>query len=399
MKYLLENKAVRIICIALAVTACLALPAYLIYESAKGMIIEELNKNAINIAATTAGFIEQDISDYIGLPSNGNESPDNGDIGYYEELMRRFEIIEKETGAANVFTEKRIRDQDKAIIFDGSLSNFQEPLQKKPPMGMSKEMSAEELQAFNEGIKTNSGLVWDQAKGEFITGYAPIFDTEIGVPVGIIGVEFALDYTENILHGIRVIIFFSFAVIMLLTTFVVNSLMSSRWKYYKEDYMTGLVNKRYFEEYLKTTVKRVTKTGKKLSLIMIDVDYFKTINDTLGHVMGDMVIISVAKSIQAHIRNDDLCCRCGGDEFAVSLVDTDSAQAFEIAERIRLEIENIKPTGRQNEPVCITLSIGIAEYRGGQSATKLYDCADKAMYVSKNTGKNKTVVYDEAQVF
>jgi diguanylate cyclase (GGDEF)-like protein len=389
----MENKAVKIICIALTVTACLALPAYLIYEGAKGMIINELNKNAINIAATTAGFIEQDIQDYMALPSDTGTNTENFDVTYYEKLMTRFDQIKNETGATNIFTEKRMKDQDKAMIFDGS-----EQKPQGPPVGMSKSMSEEELKAFNEGIKTNSGLMWDQNLGEFITGYAPILDDRTGSPIGIVGVEFTLDYAENITHGFRNIIYLSFVVIMLLATFVVNSLINSRRKYYREDYMTGLVNKRYFEEYLKWTVKHVAKTGKKLSLIMLDVDYFKNINDTLGHVMGDTIIISVAKSIQAHIRSEDLCCRCGGDEFTVALVNADGIQAFEIAERIRHEIENIKLTSLKGESVSITLSIGIAERCGSQSAAKLYESADKAMYASKNTGKNKTTIFDDSLV-
>ena len=136
------------------------------------------------------------------------------------------------------------------------------------------------------------------------------------------------------------------------------------------------------------------KAGRKLSLMMIDVDCFKTINDTLGHIVGDTALKSVAQSLQMHMRSNDFCCRYGGDEFIITLIDTDKAQAYEIAERIRNEILNINLSTDTGQPVSLSLSIGIAEFNDCQSAENLLECADKAMYISKNAGKNKTTVYD-----
>ena len=390
MRFLEKNKPVQILSLVLLVTLCLALPAYFIYQNAKGLIIDELTKNAKNIATTAAIFIEQDIGAYKGLPSDDGTASEAIDTGYYRALMDRFEQIKKESGAASVFTEKRMEDRERAVVFGGHPSP--PPGQ---PAGSSKSMSREELRAFDEGVMTHSDLMWDKSRGEFIAGYAPIIDRRTGEPVGIVGVEFSLKYAGNLTGGIRNIIYLIFLVIMLLTTFVVNSLINSRRKYYKEDYLTGLFNKRYFEKDLTRALRTVRKTGGKLSLIMLDVDRFKAVNDTIGHTAGDSVLKTVAQNMRKHIRTSDFCFRFGGDEFAITLVNTDKFQAFEIAERIRAETEALNLNS--GEGAVMTLSIGVAEYVDGQGAEALIECADKALHISKNTGKNRITVYDGAQ--
>jgi diguanylate cyclase (GGDEF)-like protein len=392
MRFFEKNKSLKAVGLALVVSACLTLPAIFIYQSAKGLIVGELNKSAINIAATAASFLEQDIEAYKSLPTGGDAEAGSYDKDYYAMLLRHFEKIERVSGAANVFTEKRMPDKSSVFMIDGSVSRH-----KGPALGTPRDMLPEERRAFSEGTVTQSGLMWDETRGEFITGYAPVIDSETGEAVGIVGVEFPLRYAQSLTNGIGNIIIISFLVIAALMTFVVYSLSVSRRRYFREDYMTGLFNKRFFERDLAKVMRYSRKNGRKMTLIMLDVDCFKTINDTMGHTMGDAVLKAVARRMQIHLRSSDLCCRFGGDEFVITLINTDPAQAFVIAERIRREIMSIELYTETGEAIDISCSIGIAEFDGCQSSEELIECADKAMYVSKNSGKNRTTIYSGVQ--
>ena len=390
MKLLERSQPLKIAVIVLIVTACLSLPAYFIYQSAKNLIISDLNKNAINMASTIAVFLQKDIDAYKNLPSDVVSGAGSSGDGYYNTLCSLFDKIRNESGAARIYTEKRVVQNGEDYLLRGPVGAAPGPL-----FEIDRIITPAERRVFDEGINAPSGLMWDKTKGEYIIGYAPVVDGKAGEPAGIVGVEFTLAYAQRLISGYGDIILLSFFVIMLLTSFVIHNLINSRRKYFKEDYLTGVFNKRYFDKALAGALRYVKRRGKKLSLIMVDIDFFKTINDTFGHTVGDVVLRYVADHMKTYIRYSDICCRYGGDEFVFTLINTDKEQAFEIAERIRTEIKNIHLKAENGESVGISLSMGIAEFDNTESAGKLLDDADQAMYISKNTGKNKTTIYSD----
>jgi diguanylate cyclase (GGDEF)-like protein len=127
-----------------------------------------------------------------------------------------------------------------------------------------------------------------------------------------------------------------------------------------------------------------------LSVLMLDIDFFKRFNDTYGHACGDVVLQMVASVIQQNTRNQDMAARYGGEEFVVMLCDTNASTAVKIAERIRTSIENLDIL-YDGQHLNLTISIGVAEKKPGteQNARVLVDRADKALYNSKQTGRNK----------
>jgi two-component system cell cycle response regulator len=126
---------------------------------------------------------------------------------------------------------------------------------------------------------------------------------------------------------------------------------------------------------------------------MIDIDGFKLINDTYGHQVGDEVIISVANTLSNSLRITDLLARYGGDEFIVAIPELKSEYVLHIIELIRIAIQNLKFTVKYSaETISFSLFIGIAEYTG-QSIEDLINQADKALYKSKITGRNKVSIY------
>jgi diguanylate cyclase (GGDEF)-like protein len=156
------------------------------------------------------------------------------------------------------------------------------------------------------------------------------------------------------------------------------------------DSLTGLYNHRSFYERLEEEVERARGGGRELSLLMIDIDHFKTYNDTLGHLRGDLVLREVAHMIKNNIRPGDIACRYGGDEFAVLCPGADKAAAREVGERLRATVERKKFFQEEKLDHAVTLSVGVATFpEDADNHRGLVELADGALYVSKKRGRNR----------
>jgi len=156
------------------------------------------------------------------------------------------------------------------------------------------------------------------------------------------------------------------------------------------DDLTKLYNYRYFQQRLTDEIEKAKSNQQEISLIMIDIDYFKKFNDTYGHPQGDKILKRVAKIIKNTLRNEDIVVRYGGEEFAIVLVGTGKAKALEIAERIRSNIEQYPFTlGKEGLAVALTVSLGLAAYpEDALSKDDLIARADQALYQAKEWGRN-----------
>lgn len=159
------------------------------------------------------------------------------------------------------------------------------------------------------------------------------------------------------------------------------------------DMMTHLKMKHYFYTVLLEKLELSESQKIPLSVLMLDIDYFKRFNDTYGHACGDVVLQMVASVIQQNTRNQDMAARYGGEEFVVMLCDTPDTAAVKIAERIRSSIENLDIL-YEGQHLSLTISIGAAEYHPetDTSAKHLVERADKALYESKQTGRNRVTL-------
>lgn len=157
----------------------------------------------------------------------------------------------------------------------------------------------------------------------------------------------------------------------------------------KIDELTGLRNRRAFIEELNTEIERSHRYSRPLSLLMIDVDYFKKINDQYGHSAGDEVLRSMGKLFKDTFRGLDIAGRIGGEEFCVILPETDIKSAAEAAERIRSRFEKLKITAGSNE-ISATLSTGVSALLiSDTSPETIMERADKALYLAKDNGRNR----------
>lgn len=164
------------------------------------------------------------------------------------------------------------------------------------------------------------------------------------------------------------------------------------------DPLTGLRNRRFFDERLPEEFRRAQRYGDHLSLIMIDLDHFKSVNDRFGHLAGDAVLRETGSLIRASIRDPDICSRYGGEEFAVILPKTHLSGALAVAERVWKELgaKEYAVQGPPGQPsrVRVTASLGVAFYpsREVTSVELLVATADKALYEAKAKGRNRVIV-------
>jgi len=158
------------------------------------------------------------------------------------------------------------------------------------------------------------------------------------------------------------------------------------------DGLTQIHNRRYFLEFLDRELVRSARSGTPLSLVVFDVDLFKSLNDNYGHLFGDRVLKHIARLAQPLVRREQLIARYGGDEFAVVLTDTDVDGGFQFAERLREAVEQTIITGPENEPVSTTLSLGIAQLGADPlEPDEFIALADQALYEAKRGGRNRAV--------
>ncbi|HGY3716520.1 TPA: diguanylate cyclase [Citrobacter gillenii] len=162
-----------------------------------------------------------------------------------------------------------------------------------------------------------------------------------------------------------------------------------------KDSLTQLLNRRFIPTIMRREISLALHSRKPFTLAMLDIDYFKQINDSYGHNTGDMTLKSVSAVIYEHIRSSDYVFRYGGEEFMILLVESDISQASIILETLRKKIANLRMAASATESFSITVSIGIAEYDYHPDYKQLVDKADRALYLAKSNGRNRVETYQE----
>jgi diguanylate cyclase (GGDEF)-like protein len=171
---------------------------------------------------------------------------------------------------------------------------------------------------------------------------------------------------------------------------LINRIIKEKIEFYAEhDYLTRVHNRNAFHVKFRLFLDLTKRYGRPLSLIIIDIDNFKCINDEFGHECGDIVLKDITSFISRHIRNTDELARIGGEEFAILAYETRVDEALRLAENICRYIENqsIEKAGK------VTISAGVTDYREDDTESSMMKRADSAMYESKKTGKNKVSLY------
>ncbi|MGZ5012176.1 MAG: diguanylate cyclase [Methylobacter sp.] len=164
----------------------------------------------------------------------------------------------------------------------------------------------------------------------------------------------------------------------------------------KTDALTGLLNRRAFDQKLNEYIENHKQSNVELCLLILDIDHFKQINDTFGHQMGDNVLRYTANLMKQHITEHHCAARYGGEEMAIIMPNTSLNQAMEIAERIRASLAQhpLKLRGSKKSIGKVTISIGVSSFQINDSLESLIERADKAMYQAKDNGRNQVMAED-----
>ncbi|MCA1065073.1 diguanylate cyclase [Rossellomorea sp. AcN35-11] len=166
-----------------------------------------------------------------------------------------------------------------------------------------------------------------------------------------------------------------------------------------KDFLTNLNNVRQFDVSYNQSLKEAKERNEKLSFLLIDIDHFKTVNDTYGHHAGDEVLKELGKVLTIHSRSFDIVSRNGGEEFSILLLDCPHEHAMAIAERIRAAVEKHRFTISSSQTISISVSIGVSTFPDTVSSTdeEIFEQADKALYLAKRTGRNKVCDFQMVQ--
>lgn len=165
------------------------------------------------------------------------------------------------------------------------------------------------------------------------------------------------------------------------------------------DELTGVLNRRYLDRRLADEVKRSHRTGGNLSVIIMDLDLFKAVNDRLGHLEGDRMLQAVARTISASVRDIDVVTRFGGEEFAIILPGATERDAFMVAERVRVAVETMGYESAGGNEIPITISAGVAQFKNSiHTPAQLIGVADRRLLDAKRAGRNRTVASSASDV-
>lgn len=266
------------------------------------------------------------------------------------------------------------------------------------------EASAEEYQewslqlknALTEGTHIDEEFSEDDF-GNFLTASAPFFDSN-GRYVGFVGVDIGTTFYDQFQNNIKKAIVFTIILSAVLSIIVayfayrnLNSIKKLQEKLYEDsinDPLTKCFNRRFFE---KTLASNQLKKGLPYSLAILDIDHFKSINDTNGHDAGDKVLKTIVNILTSQLREPDQLFRIGGEEFAIIFNDCDLQEANKIAERCRQAVEKHAFDIEHNTSISVTISIGIVK-ANNEPTVDIVRLADKALYQAKENGRNQIEV-------
>jgi diguanylate cyclase (GGDEF)-like protein len=221
--------------------------------------------------------------------------------------------------------------------------------------------------------------------------WAILFVTLMGISFTIFGKLFEEEVEAGIggifNRGMAILVLCAFGFLLWRITSVERVL----FRLSTSDPLTGALNRRHFMALLSREQKRAERYGAGFSLLMLDIDHFKKINDTFGHQIGDEAIKHMAAACQAHLRPTDMLCRYGGEEFLIALTHTEEAGARIAAERIREAVAKVEIPA-DAKTVRFTVSIGVTSFVPRARLEQLIDCADQALYAAKTGGRNQVQV-------
>ncbi|MDR2560203.1 MAG: sensor domain-containing diguanylate cyclase, partial [Holophagales bacterium] len=326
MDKLYRRFRLRLIGLCMVILAALvALVHFSVYVTARNDIIEQAENNAEGIAASVAASIMLDAEGYKSFLQTKDASSE-----YYKKMHAFLADIKRNINAKYIYTELRLDADTTEFILDANPigdAGYSAPGDKDDESDDQKKIWLKQM--FDKkgpvSYKKHEGK-W----GTLFGAHAPILG-ENDEWLGYVGVDMDYSHLSRYLFRLNavlvaiylLIVGFSLALLMRYSNAILDPLL--------KDKLTGAYNKRYFENFLGHEIAHSLRSHRELALLMLDLDHFKRINDTYGHVFGDKVLASIADTVRSVIRPQDFFIRYGGEEFAVMIANSDMEQVMEVA--------------------------------------------------------------------
>lgn len=372
------------------VTLFLLLPAQILFSNYKRTMLEEMSKRALAIANTTAKLLALDSLPYIELTSALQDDPKSFDKQYYTKMHTLFIKLRKDTGVDYLYSQYQQDDTTCMVVLDSqeqedSLFPF------SPPGSLVAPWPAGCCETFRNTASLSTGIIGNTRREASIFAHAPIIDIENGTLIGVVTTGFSLATLEQNMRNMFYLILFLFILIAILVSLALCIVLKLREHSLDVEYLTKLGTKKFFENQLTRVADHAKASSTEFSLLMLDIDGFKLINDTYGHLTGDGVLQAVASIIRSIVQATDICSRIGGDEFAIILTTSPLEQALSIAQCIQEAIQDHLVEGCPE--LELSVSIGVAQWDRSNTIQELIEQADQALYKAKNLGKNTVTRY------
>ncbi|MDP2425985.1 MAG: diguanylate cyclase [Candidatus Izemoplasmatales bacterium] len=390
MRTIRTSKYSTILLTLFVVALFFALPSIILYSYSRSLIISQLGTSAMESAKLIARNIEEDVEPYEAMYQLEDYSTNLYDLDYYTKMIQRFATYKSDLKAAFVYTIKITSNTEYVYLLDGEDPNSDD----FSPIGSIDELSEIELQVFQTKTATFTGLIYSERWGTYVTGFAPIIHPDSQQVLGLVGVDYRDTHVQTILQTMSQAIIWGSILLSTFAGFFIYKILDQRFIALETDYLTGVSSKRSHERFLEQAMKSAMKNNKPLTLIMLDIDNFKQINDIYGHDFGDEVLRLVGVQLIQLKRSHDSIARYGGDEFIFVLPNTTTEDAKAFANLIQERINQIS-LNPDDKALQITVSMGIASIFDIDDPSKILIAADRAMYLSKNTGKKKFTIYVE----
>lgn len=367
--------------ILLVVGLCVAVPARYMYKRNQAQLLAQTQQKALNMAVAIAAFLSYDIEHYRPISEVDALQPGSELEQAYLTFNSVLQTIKAQSDATFIYTSKYRNERISSFVLDA-----EDPKSVLfSPLGSYNTMDEYELKTYRTATATVTPMMADSVWGTYLTAYAPIIDTRDQTVAGVAGVDYSQDFLKQQYVRINWVITTTFAIFSLILTLALYIMIITIQSKHGMDDLTKLGSKRTFLKILGNTLEEAKKRNQNFVLCVLDVDDFKTINDTYGHPVGDMVLKYFGKALLNAVDQSKLCFRYGGDEFAVILPDTTLLQAETTKLSMQKEIENIDISCLKGKK--LSASIGMAEWFPGITAETLIDLADKNLYVQKQLHK------------
>ncbi len=359
------------------VSLFLLLPAHILYSNYKQTTLDEMGRKALAVANTTVQVLAMESLPYLELCRALQHDRTPYESESFDPMQELLVTIRGNAGVDLLYA-KLLDDKGEVLfVLDSSLPHVTDEATK---------LSPEEGDVFQSAAPLRGGIIKDERWGTSIFAHAPIIDNGDGKILGVVGVAFSMGTFEKSLKNMFFLIIGLFILIIVLVSLAICIVLRLREDSLEVEYLTNLGTKRLFENQLARTAKRAKASTTPFSLLLIDIDGFKQINDTYGHLTGDRILQAVATIIRANVQPSDICSRIGGDEFSIILTSSALEQALYTAQCIQNDIEG--HILENHRDLALSVSIGVAQGEKSLSPQDLIELADQALYKAKSQGKN-----------